>query len=71
MWGWATHNDVFPQTPIHVTRFAVQIVAGGDPTDKDKMSFSFRFIHNYNCSDDECEHQGYPAWWKPREISEK
>ena len=24
-WGWASYNDVFPNTEIHITRFAVQI----------------------------------------------
>lgn len=71
MWGWATYNDVFPKTPMHVTRFAIQILAGGDPSNKDKISFEFPFIHKYNCSDEECEYQGYPASWKPREITEQ
>jgi hypothetical protein len=68
MWGWATYNDVFPETSKHVTRFAVQILAGGDPTDKDRTSFTFRFIRKYNCSDEECAHQGYPAEWAPRQM---
>lgn len=66
MWGWATYNDVFPDTPKHVTRFAVQIVVDGDPTDKDKTSFSFQFLRRYNCSDEECDRQGFPPSWEPR-----
>jgi hypothetical protein len=69
MWGWASYNDVFPRTPMHVTRFAVQILVGGDPTDNKKISFVFKFIRRYNCSDEECEHQGYPASWVPRGMS--
>lgn len=69
-WGWASYNDVFPNTSTHVTRFAVQVLAGGDPTDAGKMSFIFQFIRRYNCSDDECEYQGYPASWSPREMNE-
>jgi hypothetical protein len=70
MWGWAIYNDVFPNTVQHVTRFAVQIVAGGDPTDKDKMSFGFQLVGRYNCSDEECDRQGYPGSWTPREPNE-
>jgi hypothetical protein len=25
IWGWAEYRDVFPETPQHVTRFAVQV----------------------------------------------
>jgi hypothetical protein len=70
MWGWASYNDVFPRTMLHVTRFAVQIVAGGDPTDNGKTSVIFHFARKYNCSDEECEHQGYPASWTPPEMSQ-
>jgi hypothetical protein len=68
MWGWAIYNDVFPNTPVHVTRFAVQIVVHGNPNDKAKISFTYEFLLKYNCSDEECEHQGYPASWAPREF---
>jgi hypothetical protein len=71
MWGWATDSDVFPQTSKHVTRFAIQISAGGDPTNKEKMSFSYPYVHKYNCSDEECERQGYPASWMPRDLIEE
>jgi hypothetical protein len=70
MWGWATYRDVFPNTALHVTRFAVRIIVGGDPTDAAKISFSFQFVRKYNCSDEECEQQGYPATWTPRELTE-
>lgn len=70
MWGWASYSDVFPGTMLHVTRFAVQIAAGGDPTDNGKTSVTFHFARKYNCSDEECEHQGYPASWTPPEMSQ-
>jgi len=70
MWGWAAYRDVFPNTALHVTRFAVRIIVGGDPTDATKISFTFQFTRRYNCSDEECEHQGYPATWTPRELTE-
>jgi hypothetical protein len=65
-WGSATYNDVFPDTPRYVTRFAVQIVAGGNPQEPEHMSFSFPLLGKYNCSDEECKYQGVPADWKPR-----
>jgi hypothetical protein len=67
-WGSATYNDVFPDTERHVTRFAVQIVAGGTPEEPEHMSFSFPFLGKYNCSDEECKFQGVPANWRPRQM---
>jgi hypothetical protein len=70
MWGWASYNDVFPSTPRHVTRFAVQIFAGGNPTDPNRMTFNFSYLDRYNCSDGECEGQGRLADWKARDLVE-
>jgi hypothetical protein len=67
-WGWAAYNDVFPDTPRYVTRFAVRIVIGGDARDKDKISFNYRYLARYNCSDEECERQGFPASWQARQA---
>lgn len=67
-WGSAAYNDVFPDTERHVTRFAVQIVAGGKPEEPEHMSWSFPFLPKYNCSDEECKYQGVPAGWKPRQM---
>lgn len=66
LWGWATYNDVFPNTPLHVTRFAVQIAMTGDARNADRVSVRFPFLPRYNCSDEECDHQGFPANWMPR-----
>jgi hypothetical protein len=68
LWGSATYSDVFPDTERHVTRFAVQIAAGGNPEELEHMSFSFPLLGKYNCSDEECKHQGFPADWKPRQM---
>lgn len=70
IWGWAAYRDVFPGTVEHITRFAVRVVAGGDPAVQDRMFFSFNFVRNYNCSDEECDLQGFPATWTPRELVE-
>ncbi len=68
LWGWAIYDDVFPNTARHVTRFAVRILAGGDPHNKDRISFSYPILEKYNCSDEECDHQGYPVSWTARNI---
>lgn len=65
LWGWASYNDVFPNTKLHIARFAVRVLVGGHPLDQDHISFSFPFLKTYNCSDEECENQGYPAAWIP------
>jgi len=70
MWGWAKYRDVFPGTKKHVTRFAIKIEIGGDPSEPQKMSFSFPFLWKYNCSDEECDYQGYPVDWKARTAAD-
>jgi uncharacterized protein YpmB len=71
IWGWAKYNDVFfPDTPDHVTRFANRIVLGGDPTNPERCSVSHPLHTKYNCSDEECSRQGYPAEWSARETDE-
>jgi hypothetical protein len=66
LWGMAEYNDVFPHTPKRITRFAVRVVAGGNPRDPNRMSFSYIFLPTHNCSDEECTRQGYPAAQIPR-----
>ena len=60
MWGWTEYNDVFPNTKRHVTRFAVRIIAGGNPRIPERVSFYYAFIPRYNYSDEECDAQGHP-----------
>ena len=68
MWGWAKYNDVFPGTHQHITRFALHVVVGGDALNKDHVSFNFRFLPKYGCSDEECDYQGYGPEWIPRQM---
>lgn len=68
LWGWATYSDVFRSSARHVTRFAVRIVAGGDARDSNRISFTYRVLRTYNCSDEECERQGFPAGWSARIV---
>lgn len=69
MWGWTAYSDIFPETKRHITRFAVQIFIGGNPHDIKRISFSYPFINQYNCSDEECDHQGYPASWNAKSLT--
>lgn len=69
MWGWAAYSDVFPDTKRHITRFAVQIEISGNARDINHVSFVDRFIRKYNCSDEECDSQGYPASWVARSLA--
>lgn len=68
MWGWAAYSDVFPNTERHITRFAVQIHIGGNSRDIKRSSINSPFIKQYNCSDEECDRQGYPASWEARSL---
>jgi hypothetical protein len=70
LWGWASYSDVFPETERHITRFAMQIHIGGDPHSKDPSQISFDYLNlsKYNCSDDECQQQGYPVDWAARQL---
>lgn len=68
-WAWVTYNDVFPDTPRHVTRFAVNVVISGDPSSLDKISFNLITLRKYNCTDEECTSQNWPAHWKGRDIA--
>jgi hypothetical protein len=68
VWGWAKYEDVFPLTPKHVTRFCNRVVITGDPTNPEKCSISFPLHTVYNCADDECMQQGFPASWDARQM---
>jgi len=62
MWGWARYNDVFEDTPQHITRFCWVVTPVGDPLSfkpnsvvaEEKMSFPFLFHTEGNCADEEC-----------------
>jgi hypothetical protein len=62
--GWATYNDAYSDT-LHVVRFAKRIFITGDTADPTKIGFSYIGTRDYNCTDEECNRQGFPATWKP------
>jgi hypothetical protein len=64
LWGWIKYNDVFPQTPRHITRFCWVMTPIGDPmgfipntpgSPPTPGTMAFPFIHHTegNSADDE------------------
>lgn len=60
IWGWFRYHDVFPDTPLHITRFCWVFTVVGDPTTFDPKipttALDFRTVHHMegNCADDDC-----------------
>jgi hypothetical protein len=80
LWGWARYNDVFPNTPRHITRFAWAIVPIGNPLIYDSdipagqhgnLSFTNIWLVEGNSADDESDQRFWsfrPMWKKFRSI---
>jgi len=65
--GWAVYGDEDAPTSVrHVTRFSYLIDISGDETNENKLRMVLRPTPHYNCTDSECEDQGYPANWRPK-----
>ncbi len=63
LWGWAKYQDIFPNTPAHITRYCCQVQAGGNlrsrPVQGKPGPFIDFIVHpRGNCADDECVAQG-------------
>jgi hypothetical protein len=58
-WGWARYRDVFDETPVHITRFCVELTGFlGNPLSPNlnaPVSPSFDFCDIDNCQDEECK----------------
>ena len=59
IWGWVRYHDVFPDTPLHITRFCWVFTIVGDPTmfnPGNPQGLDFRTVHHLegNCADDDC-----------------
>ena len=57
-WGWVEYQDVFPDTPRHISMFCVEItdvrgalVQGAE--------FNWELCSHHNCADDECKGEPY------------
>jgi hypothetical protein len=61
VFGWAKYNDIFPNTPRHITRFCWIVVPDGDPTTFDpavnpnNVRFDWIMHTVGNCADEECD----------------
>lgn len=57
IWGWMTYDDIFDDTPSHITRFCWEIkVAGADPYQGvGHMELATSPHPRYNCIDDDCD----------------
>jgi hypothetical protein len=60
VWGWALYNDIFPGTPMHITRFCFDVKPSGNPftydpkVTPDTLRFPYLYHREGNCADDEC-----------------
>jgi hypothetical protein len=58
VWGWTEYNDIFPNTPKHITRYCSQVKVFGDTRQPKAAAdvFNIIFVHHPtgNCSDDDC-----------------
>lgn len=63
IWGVARYRDVFPTTPIRVTKFCVQaVVITGHPDQywhavDNPVDIAFAGYHRHNCTDEDCDAQ--------------
>jgi hypothetical protein len=53
VFGAIHYDDVFENTPEHITDYCFQIEAKGDGSPSTKISY--RFCPRWNCADDECK----------------
>lgn len=64
-WGWTTYRDVFPNTPLHISMFCVEMVElrGADtrrfPASPVAMSWTQCEGLHHNCSDADCNGEPY------------
>jgi hypothetical protein len=58
-WGWARYRDVFPDTPLHVTKFCAELVPVGQGEEitpsTTTLRFSLDMCERNNCYDEECK----------------
>ncbi len=60
IWGRAEYRDVFPETPLHITKFCVFATnLTGDPlkpwhAETNPFDITFAVYHHHNCEDEDC-----------------
>jgi hypothetical protein len=59
VWGWAKYNDVFENTPQHVTRFCSEMFPIAASMDKRTTLVDLKYRFNncpyFNCADEDCK----------------
>lgn len=60
IWGWMTYRDIFPQTPVRLSEFCIEInsVTWPRPSHTDpsgKVEMAWPPCHTHNCYDEDCE----------------
>jgi hypothetical protein len=60
VWGWTTYNDVFSNTPLHITMFCEELYKiTGNLTNPDPGQVTWNICPHHNCADDECKGESY------------
>jgi hypothetical protein len=60
IWGEVTYNDIFPNTPLHVTKFCQETTGIGWVNPQklwEKGNLGFRVCASHNCTDEECDNK--------------
>jgi len=58
LFGWVTYHDVFPNTPLHRTKFCFKVFFADDPTRPEKIPATHYFLTPFhNCADEQCSAQ--------------
>lgn len=59
-WGEVTYNDIFPHTPLHITKFCqetIGIIANDPKSLWNNSVLQFETCTTHNCIDEECKKQ--------------
>ena len=55
IYGWASYHDIFPNTPLHITKFCYELSVGGNPESSTIPPTWYAITPIHNCADDECK----------------
>jgi hypothetical protein len=63
VWGWITYNDVFKDTPLHITMVCYEVNVTGEPLLQGKQGMTMLTpltkCEKHNCADEECDSESY------------
>ena len=59
-WGWLIYQDVFPNTPVHISMFCMELTdVRGSLVAGTTYQFNWSLCSHHNCADDECKGEPY------------